>query len=84
MARALGGLAAVGLCAAFAQLLMTKAYAVSDAARVSVFAYATPVLAYVLGRAVLAEAIGVRGAVGCSLLALAGLLATYSGRSSSS
>ena len=75
--RALGALAGVGVFAAGAQLMMTRAYTVSAAARVSVFGYATPVIAYVLGQIVLAEAIGWRGAVGCSLLVVAGALATF-------
>lgn len=77
---AFGALAGVGVFAGLAQIMMTMAYARSDAARVSVFAYATPIFAYVLGQAVLGEAIGWRGAIGCALLATAGLLATLLGR----
>lgn len=79
-AAALGGLVGVGVFAAMAQLLMTAAYARSDAARVSVFAYATPIIAYVLGQSLLHETIGWRGATGCALLASAGVLATFLGR----
>lgn len=74
---AIAALAGVGVFAAAAQLMMTRAYSVSAAARVSVFGYATPVIAYVLGQIVLAEAIGWRGALGCSLLVIAGALATF-------
>lgn len=73
-------LAGVGVFAALAQLLMTRAYAVAEAARVSVFGYATPIIAYVLGQLVLREEIGWRGALGCSLLVLAGVLASFLGR----
>ena len=77
---AFGALVGVGVFAGLAQILMTMAYARSDAARVSVFAYATPIFAYILGQAVLAEPIGWRGATGCALLATAGVLATILGR----
>lgn len=76
-APALAALAGVGVFAALAQLMMTRAYSVAAAARVSVFGYATPVIAYILGQAILAEAIGWRGAAGCGLLVLAGVLATW-------
>ena len=75
--RAIVALAGVGIFATVAQLMMTRAYSVSAAARVSVFGYATPVIAYVLGQVILAEAIGWRGALGCALLVLAGALATF-------
>ena len=74
---ALAALAGVGILAALAQLLMTRAYSVSAAARVAVFAYATPVIAYVLGQTLLAEPIGWRGALGCALLVTAGAVATF-------
>ena len=70
-------LVGLGLFAALAQLMMTRAYSVSAAARVSVFGYATPVIAYVLGQAILAEPIGWRGAIGCGLLVVAGALVTW-------
>lgn len=72
----LAWLAGVGVFAALAQLFMTRAYAVARAAEVSVYAYATPVLAYVFGHLVLREAPGWRGFVGTSLLVVAGLTAT--------
>lgn len=74
---AVAALVGVGLFAATAQFLMTRAYSVAAAARVSVFGYATPVIAYLLGQALLAEPIGWRGAIGCGLLVMAGALATW-------
>lgn len=76
---AVAALLGVGVFAAAAQLLMTKAYAVAPAARVSVFGYATPVIAYSLGQLLLGEPIGWRGALGCALLVAAGALATWLG-----
>ncbi len=79
----LAGLAGVGVLAALAQLLMTRAYAVAAAAEVSVYAFATPVIAYLLGHAVLREPPGWRGTVGAALLALAGLTTTLAVRARS-
>lgn len=73
-------LVGVGVFAAVAQILMTKAYAVGEAAEVSVYGYATPVIAYALGHAILREHPGWRGAIGTALLVVAGIVATVFGR----
>lgn len=69
-------LAGVGIFAAIAQILMTRAYAMAEATEVSVYAYATPVFAYSLGHLLLREAPGWRGALGTLLLVLAGVCAS--------
>ncbi|HVO29832.1 MAG TPA: DMT family transporter [bacterium] len=66
----------VGIFAAFAQILMTQSYAVSEAARVSVYGYATPVLSYALGMLKLGESPGVHGAAGAALVLIAGVVAS--------
>lgn len=73
--RVLAALIATGVCAAIAQLLMTRAYAVAEASRVSIYGYATPVIAYLLGQLVLREPPGWRGVTGTALVVAAGLLA---------
>ncbi len=67
-------LCAVGLFAGMAQVLMTRAYAAGQAARVSIYGYATPVMAYLLGQVALHERAGWRGAIGTMLVASAGVL----------
>lgn len=66
---------AVGLAAVGAQLMMTRAYAVGEAARIALFSYATPVLAYLLGWAVLGEVVHTRGLIGTALVATAAWIA---------
>ena len=73
------GLAGVGGFAGLAQLLMTEAYAAAGAAEISVYSYATPVLAYLLGNLFLKESPGWSGIAGTTLLVLAGLTATLFG-----
>ncbi len=68
-------LAATGGVAMVAQLAMTRGYALGNASRMSVYAYATPVFAYASGLVVLGEAPGWRGIAGTVLVALAGTLA---------
>lgn len=75
----LRALVATGVCAAIAQLLMTRAYAVAEASRVSIYGYATPVIAYLLGQLVLREPPGWRGIAGTVLVVAAGLLARTAG-----
>jgi drug/metabolite transporter (DMT)-like permease len=69
---ALAGVGALGLAA---QLLMTAAYAATEAAAVSLYTYATPVFAYLLGAAALGEPLTWRGMAGTALVAVAGVLA---------
>lgn len=66
----------VGGFAAIAQLLMTRAYAVAEAARVSIYGYLTPVLSYLLGTLTLHELPGWTGVAGTVLVALAGFAAS--------
>ena len=65
------GVAAFG---GMAQILMTGAYAVGEAADVSVFAYAQPLFAYALGQLVLGESPGWQGVAGAALLIAAGVV----------
>lgn len=69
-------LVGVGLLGLFAQLAMTRAYAAADAAVVSLYSYATPVLAYALGLVALGELPSVGGVAGVALVALAGVWVT--------
>lgn len=73
--RTAGLMVAVGLLGAIAQTLMTKAYAVANAAQVSVVQYATPVFAYALGLVLLHEYPSGAGIVGTMCVALAGFIA---------
>lgn len=66
----------IGIFAAIAQLLMTKSYAISEAARVSIYGYATPVLSYGLGLLVLRELPGWSGIVGTAFVLIAGVIAS--------
>ncbi len=68
-------LLAVGGFGVVAQHALTRAYAAAEAARVSVFAYATPVLAYLLGLALLAEVPPLTSVLGAGVVVLAGILA---------
>ena len=68
-------LGAIGGIGTLAQYALTRAYAQAEAARVSVFAYATPVFAYLLGLALLAEVPPVTSLVGAAVVVLAGVLA---------
>lgn len=66
------GVLAIGLVGTGAQYALTRAYATSEAARVSVYAYATPVLAYILGLLALGEVPGPRSIAGALIVVLAG------------
>jgi drug/metabolite transporter (DMT)-like permease len=72
----MAALVGVGLVGLLAQLAMTRAYALADAAVVSLYSYATPVLAYALGLVALGELPSVGGVVGVALVALAGAWVT--------
>jgi drug/metabolite transporter (DMT)-like permease len=65
-------LLAVGALGVVAQGALTNAYAVAEAAQVSVFAYATPVFAYALSLAVLGEVPPATSLVGAALVLVAG------------
>lgn len=79
--RTVGMMLAVGLLGAVAQTLMTQAYAVANAAQVSVVQYATPVFAYGLGLALLHEYPTAAGVVGAACVTLAGVVAARPARS---
>ncbi|MFN7973113.1 MAG: DMT family transporter [Acidobacteriota bacterium] len=77
--RQLAWLVVTGVAAGCAQLLMTRAYAAGDAARISVYGYATPVVAYALGQIVLRERPGLLGIAGTALVVAAGILVSRGG-----
>jgi drug/metabolite transporter (DMT)-like permease len=62
----------VGALGVVAQSALTRAYAVAEAAQVSVFAYATPVFAYALSLLVLGEIPSVTSVVGALIVIVAG------------
>lgn len=68
-------LLAVGVLATGAQWSMTRAYGAAEASSVSVFSYATPVLAYAFGLALLGEWPPLTSLAGAAVVVLAGLLA---------
>ena len=68
-------LAGIGVLGGVAQHLMTRAYALGEAAEMAVYSYATPVFAYVLGAAVLREVPGPTSVAGALLVVAAGALA---------
>lgn len=74
----LAELVAIGVIGAIAQHLLTRAYALGEAAEVAVYSYATPVFAYVLGLLVLREVPGVASVLGTLLVVGAGVLAARS------
>lgn len=61
-----------------AQWMLTRAYASADAAHVSVYAYATPVFAYVFGLVALREIPPVTSLAGAALVVAAGALVARS------
>jgi drug/metabolite transporter (DMT)-like permease len=71
-------LAALALFGTLAQWLLTQAYASADAARVSIYGYATPVFAYVCGLLALREVPPLTSLAGTVLVALAGGLVSRS------
>lgn len=73
--RLLSMLVTIGLLGAAAQWALTRAYASSDAASVSVYAYSTPVFAYLLGLAALGELPRVSSVLGAGAVLLAGVIA---------
>ncbi|MCB9697577.1 MAG: DMT family transporter [Alphaproteobacteria bacterium] len=68
-------LVGIGVIGAIAQRLLTRAYALGEAAEVAVYSYATPVFAYVLGLLVLGEVPAAPSVVGTLLVVGAGALA---------
>ncbi len=65
-----------GLCAGFAQLAMTRAYALESAARVSGMSYLSVVASAALGAILLGERPGPTALVGMALVVLGGVLVT--------
>lgn len=76
---AAGALVAIGLLGVVAQAALTRAYAVAEAAHVSVFAYATPVFAYALQAVVLRELPAPTSLAGAALVLGAGAIVARSG-----
>ena len=68
---------AAGLCAGFAQLAMTRAYALEHAARVSGMSYFSVVASALLGAALLDERPGPTAIAGMTLVIAGGLLVTF-------
>jgi drug/metabolite transporter (DMT)-like permease len=68
-----------GLCAGFAQIAMTKAYAMEHAARVSPFGYLAVVVSAGLGAAFLHEWPSIMALAGMVLVILAGTVVTVAG-----
>jgi drug/metabolite transporter (DMT)-like permease len=66
----------VGLLGLLAQLAMTRAYALGDAATISLYSYLTPVFAAGLGAWTLGEPVGWRTLAGTALVAAAGAWAS--------
>ncbi|MEZ5397973.1 MAG: DMT family transporter [Bryobacterales bacterium] len=64
----------IGAFGAVAQWCLTMAYRQAPAASVSVYAYATPVFAYLAGLLVLGEVPAVSSALGAGVVALAGVI----------
>lgn len=68
---------AAGLCAGFAQLAMTRAYALERAARVSGMSYFSVVASALLGAALLGERPGPTAVAGMTLVIAGGVLVTF-------
>jgi drug/metabolite transporter (DMT)-like permease len=66
----------VGLLGLLAQLAMTRAYALGDAATISLYSYLTPVFAAGLAALTLGEPVGWRTIAGTALVAAAGAWAS--------
>lgn len=74
-------LLAIGALGAGAQWALTRAYASAPAAQVSVYAYSTPVFAYLLGMLLLAEHPRWSSVAGALAVGLAGAIAAREGSS---
>lgn len=72
-------LVAIGALGGLAQAWMTRAYARVAAAQVSVYAYATPVLAYGLGLLILGEVPRLPSLLGAATVVLAGVVVAREG-----
>jgi drug/metabolite transporter (DMT)-like permease len=72
-----GCMIGAGLCAGFAQLAMTRAYALESAARVSGMSYLAVVASALFGAAVLGERPGATAIAGMALVIAGGLLVTF-------
>lgn len=68
---------AAGVCAGFAQLAMTRAYALERAARVSGMGYLSVVASAVLGAVVLHEEPAASAVLGMALVVIGGVLVTF-------
>lgn len=75
---AVGLLLGIGALGACAQWALTRAYGSAPAAQVSVYAYATPLFAYLLGAMVLRELPPLTTAIGACVVVTAGALAARS------
>jgi drug/metabolite transporter (DMT)-like permease len=72
-------LVGVGVLGTTAQWALTRAYASAPASQVAVFAYATPVFAYLLAAAQLAEVPPLQTVAGVLVVVAAGVLSTWAG-----
>jgi drug/metabolite transporter (DMT)-like permease len=72
---------AAGVCAGFAQIAMTRAYALERAARVSGMNYLSVVASALLGAAVLSERPTLAALAGMALVVAGGLVVTFTTRS---
>jgi drug/metabolite transporter (DMT)-like permease len=68
---------AAGLCAGFAQLAMTRAYALEHAARVSGMSYLSVVASALFGAVAFGERPGPTAIAGMALVIAGGLLVTF-------
>lgn len=75
--RDVGFMIAAGLSAGFAQIAMTRAYAIEAAARVSGMSYLSVVASALLGAAVLGEIPSAAAIVGMALVIAGGLVVTF-------
>ena len=76
-ARDAGCMIAAGVCAGFAQIAMTRAYALERAARVSAMGYLAVVASALLGAAVLHERPTLAATLGMVLVVAGGILVTF-------
>ncbi|MDF2695825.1 MAG: Membrane protein [Labilithrix sp.] len=75
--RDVGCMVAAGLCAGFAQLAMTRAYALEHAARVSGMSYLSVVASALFGAVAFGERPGPTAIAGMALVIAGGLLVTF-------
>ena len=68
---------AAGICAGFGQILLTRAYTLERAARVSGIGYLSVVASALLGAAILNERPATSALLGMSLVVLGGLVVTF-------